>query len=117
MFQLFFWAVFTAIVLIGDYVTGVEVAGLEQDPAGLALWFRWELVTFWLASIGPAFAVSVRRLHDQDKSGLWLLWALLGAIGGIVLTVIMMLKGDEGENLYGQDPRLDESSDATEVFA
>ena len=117
MFQLFFWAVLSAILLIGGYVTGVDIAGLEHDPTGMALWFRRVLVIFWLASLSPAFAVSVRRLHDQDKSGMWLLWVALGGIGVIILAVIMMLKGDEGENLYGYDPRLGESSDDIEVFA
>ena len=44
-----------------------------------------------VAFILPNLAVSVRRLHDINKSGLWLLWWLLMAIGPYIIIVIGVL--------------------------
>ena len=58
-----------------------------------------------LALIIPGIAVGVRRLHDQDKSGWWLLLAFVPIIGGLVLLVFMFLEGTRGPNQYGPDPK------------
>lgn len=54
-----------------------------------------------LAVLIPSIAVGVRRVHDVGKS--W--WFLLIPIYGFVLLVTA---GDEGENLFGADPKLEE---------
>jgi uncharacterized membrane protein YhaH (DUF805 family) len=48
--------------------------------------------------------VSVRRLHDSDKSGWWLLLNLT-AIGGLVLLIFYLLDGTPGANRHGADPK------------
>ena len=53
----------------------------------------------------PGLAVSVRRLHDTNRSGWWLLIALIPVIGAIWLLVLYVLEGDYGENKYGPDPK------------
>ncbi|OYU36106.1 DUF805 domain-containing protein [Novosphingobium sp. PASSN1] len=60
---------------------------------------------FALASLIPALAVSVRRLHDQDRSGWMLLLGLIPFFGGFVLLVFMCLEGTRGANQYGPDPK------------
>jgi uncharacterized membrane protein YhaH (DUF805 family) len=60
---------------------------------------------FALASFIPALAVSVRRLHDQDRSGWLLLLALIPFFGGVALFVLMCLAGTPGSNRYGPDPK------------
>ncbi|MFT3666502.1 DUF805 domain-containing protein [Piscinibacter sp.] len=52
----------------------------------------------------PSLAVTVRRLHDTDRSGWWILIGLVPAIGGIVLLVFTVLAGTPGSNQYGEDP-------------
>lgn len=59
---------------------------------------------FTLATLIPSIAVSVRRLHDTDRSGWWLLIALLPFIGWIVLLVFFVTKGTPGQNRFGPDP-------------
>ncbi len=56
-----------------------------------------------LVNIIPHFTVTVRRLHDTDKSGFW--W-LIGIVpfGWIVLLVFMILPSDPRENSYGPPP-------------
>jgi uncharacterized membrane protein YhaH (DUF805 family) len=53
----------------------------------------------------PALAVSVRRLHDTNRSGWWLLIALIPLIGAIVLLVFMVQDSDPGSNEYGPNPK------------
>ncbi len=49
----------------------------------------------------PSLGLSVRRLHDVNFSGWWVLINLIPLLGYIVLIVIMCLPGTEGENKYG----------------
>lgn len=58
-----------------------------------------------LAVIIPSIAVSVRRLHDTDRSGWWILICLVPIIGAIVLLVFMVLDSKPGENRYGPYPK------------
>lgn len=59
---------------------------------------------FSLAMLVPSLAVAVRRLHDIDRSGWWLLIGLIPFIGGLVLFVFMCLKGTSGDNRFGPNP-------------
>ena len=49
----------------------------------------------------PNLSISVRRLHDIDKTGWWILIGLIPLIGFIVLIIFYVQKGDPGENSYG----------------
>jgi uncharacterized membrane protein YhaH (DUF805 family) len=53
----------------------------------------------------PNLAVSVRRLHDTDRSGWWLLIGLIPLIGTIVLIVFFATEGERQPNAYGPDPK------------
>ncbi len=57
-----------------------------------------------LALLIPALAVQVRRLHDQSKSGWWILISFV-PFGGFVLLYFMFVEGDRGDNQYGPDPK------------
>jgi uncharacterized membrane protein YhaH (DUF805 family) len=67
---------------------------------------------YWLAVLLPSLAVSVRRLHDTDRSGWWLLIALVPLVGAIVLLVFCALEGTRGPNRYGEDPKSQASAEA-----
>lgn len=60
---------------------------------------------YTLAVLIPSIAVSVRRLHDTDRSGWWLLISLIPVIGAIVLLIFMVLDSQTGENQYGPNPK------------
>ena len=57
-----------------------------------------------LAVLIPSIAVTVRRLHDIDRTGWWILMNLVCCIGWIVLLVFNVTPGTEGDNKYGPDP-------------
>jgi len=56
---------------------------------------------YGLAVLVPSIAVGVRRLHDTDKSGWWLLIGLIPCVGIIILIVFLATEGTRGPNRYG----------------
>ena len=52
------------------------------------------------------FVIHVKRCHDLDKSGWFLLWNLVPIIGGLwVIFNLGFLRGTEGHNEFGPDVR------------
>ena len=62
-------------------------------------------VILFLAIIIPTLAVTVRRLHDTNKSGWYYLISFIPFVGPLILFVFTLLEGDRGENNYGSDPK------------
>jgi uncharacterized membrane protein YhaH (DUF805 family) len=92
-----FWWYFLANVLISIVFNIIDaVLGLGMG-AGLGVLG----VIYSLAVLVPGLAVGVRRLHDTDKSGWWLLLALIPIVGIIVLIVFWATDGLPGTNQYG----------------
>ena len=60
---------------------------------------------YTLAVVIPGIAVSVRRLHDTDRSGWWILIGLIPILGGIVILIFMLLDSQPGANQYGPNPK------------
>ena len=58
-----------------------------------------------LAAFLPGLAVSIRRLHDTDRSGWWYLLAFLPIVGWIVLLVFACLDSTPGDNRFGPNPK------------
>lgn len=52
----------------------------------------------------PSVAVSIRRLHDINQSGAWVLISLV-PLGGFVLLILMCTDGTVGPNQYGSNPK------------
>ena len=57
-----------------------------------------------LATAVPAWALTVRRLHDIDRSGRWLWLVLVWPIAVCTLPVMLLWPGSEGPNRYGVPP-------------
>jgi uncharacterized membrane protein YhaH (DUF805 family) len=82
VFELFYWA--------GLFALG---ALLNVSPE-----FGTVLVWIWYVGTGPAhFCVSVRRMHDTDRSGWWIICPFLNLI-------FWCCKGDSGVNRFGPNP-------------
>ena len=63
-------------------------------------------LVYELAVLIPSLAVGVRRLHDTDRSGWWLLIALIPLVGAIILLVFLASDGKPEANQYGLNPKL-----------
>jgi uncharacterized membrane protein YhaH (DUF805 family) len=60
------------------------------------------LYCLWIiASVLPSTAIAVRRLHDVDKSGWWILIDFIPIVGIIVLIVFLATAGNTKGNMYG----------------
>lgn len=102
-----YW-MFTLLFIIVISVTLLLAGGLDAMAGDEGLFgsvFGILLVIFFLASVIPSIAVTVRRLHDQDKSGWWYLISFIPYLGSLVLLVFMCLDGTPGSNKYGPDPK------------
>ncbi|MET0230990.1 MAG: DUF805 domain-containing protein [Rhodanobacteraceae bacterium] len=60
---------------------------------------------YGLVMLVPGIAVSIRRLHDIDRSGWWLLLGLVPFVG-LLLIYFMALDSSGGTNRYGHNPKL-----------
>lgn len=58
-----------------------------------------------LATIVPALAVLIRRLHDTNRSGWWALIGLVPFVGAIILLVFTIEDSSNGANRYGASPK------------
>lgn len=56
-----------------------------------------------IAFLLPGIALSVRRLHDTGRSGLWLLIGFVPIIGVIVLIFFFASDSQSGPNQYNAD--------------
>jgi uncharacterized membrane protein YhaH (DUF805 family) len=69
----------------------------------IGLWFL--LPIYVLAVVIPSLALTIRRLHDTDRSGWWFFIGFVPLVGGIWFFVLMVLEGTKGENQFGPDPK------------
>lgn len=92
------WWLWGVLALLGVALGGsllLAIAGVDPDTASLTM----NLLVLW-----PAIATSVKRWHDRDKSGWWVLINLVPVIGTIwVLIENGMLRGSVGPNRFGED--------------
>jgi uncharacterized membrane protein YhaH (DUF805 family) len=92
-FALFIFLVYIAVVVLAVILASLKIGWLA------ILLYLFVLV----ALIFPYLSVAARRLHDQDKTAVWLLlWFV--PFGGIVLIVFFCLEGTQGPNQYGSAP-------------
>jgi len=91
-----YWWAQLGLFLIG-LVVGF-IAGLLGELAIIVIGI------FYLAIIIPSIALTVRRLHDNDKSGWWILIAFVPILGGLYLFYLFVIKGTTGPNRFGPDP-------------
>ncbi|KUR75422.1 DUF805 domain-containing protein [Novosphingobium sp. FSW06-99] len=88
-------------ILSGAFFTRLPV----YAKVCLVLFGLFVVVTFI-----PSLALQVRRLHDQNRSGWFLLLGfipggtIISRLGNLVLLVFMCIKGTRGPNRFGPDP-------------
>jgi uncharacterized membrane protein YhaH (DUF805 family) len=97
-----FWFFTLFNVLIAVTLAMIDMyTGTFDEEVGLGLLSG----LYALAMIVPSIAVTVRRLHDTDRSGWWYLLVFVPLIGGLVILVFMFLDGTPGSNRFGPNPK------------
>ena len=79
------------------------IALWNQFPSNEDSVFFFQIILLFVVLI-PAFSSGVRRLHDRDKSGWWILINFIPFVGWIILLIMLAEKGTEGPNRFGPYP-------------
>lgn len=97
--EYWFWAL---AVFIASVVANVLDTAMGNGPGVGGVGAVTVLVA--LATFVPSIAVTVRRLHDTGRSGLWWFITFIPFVGVLILLVFTVL--DSGpNNQYGPNPK------------
>jgi uncharacterized membrane protein YhaH (DUF805 family) len=98
-----YWA-FTLLIFLIYGVFAVVDRVVVDSPADGLIADAVKLLILG-GSLVPCFAVCVRRMHDQDRSGWFVLLWFVPVVGPFIALVMTLLPGTDGDNRYGDDPR------------
>jgi uncharacterized membrane protein YhaH (DUF805 family) len=101
--EYWYTALFNAILIIPFYL--IAIWGLTSNSTTLTVVGSLVYIVVAVSTLIPGLAVSVRRLHDLNKSGWNYLIGLIPFIGGIILLVWFFTDGNRFTNNYGDDPK------------
>ncbi|MDA3864777.1 MAG: DUF805 domain-containing protein [Deltaproteobacteria bacterium] len=79
------------------------VISLLEQMAGMQISVLSLLYSIFI--LIPGLAVSVRRLHDTNKSGWFILLSLIPIAGFIILLIFFAEEGNSGPNRFGPSPK------------
>ncbi|PAF54323.1 hypothetical protein BKH42_02135 [Helicobacter sp. 13S00482-2] len=80
----------------GDEITFNKIMAFSMG-IGIPLVLVYDIAIFI-----PNISLTVRRLHDINLSGWLCLLFLIPYIGSLILFIMTLIKGTEGENKYGE---------------
>jgi uncharacterized membrane protein YhaH (DUF805 family) len=86
------------VLVILSIILGVVTQNLYLG----AIIYMLVTIGYGLYILIPNFALMVRRLHDQGKSGAWVLISLVPIVGPIIILVLLFLQGNPYANQYGE---------------
>jgi uncharacterized membrane protein YhaH (DUF805 family) len=94
--EYWYWVLFVILLSAAAGLVDVAIAGTSGFSVIGAL--------VSLGTFLPSLAVAVRRFHDRDQSGWWILIGLIPLVGIILLIVWFCQRGSVGPNRFGADP-------------
>ena len=98
-----FW-MFTLVTLVTAFALGLLDVLLFRDAVfsdGTGVLFN----LYWLATLIPGLALTVRRLHDTGRSGWYLLFSLVPLAGAVLLLIYTTNDSTVGTNKWGLNPK------------
>lgn len=105
-------ALFYSLAVFIIFILGIMITGTTNSGESALPYIVFAFSTIYiLAAFIPGLSLAVRRLHDTDQSGKFLLVALLGIIPivgwivNIILLVNFCTEGDLRTNKYGPSPK------------
>lgn len=100
-----YWSFIIALNFV--FLVLILISSADQSNALMAI-----VILSYLVLIIPQLAVSVRRLHDSNRSGWWVAGLLvvgpipgIGLIAYVVFLIMTVLPGTTGPNRFGHDPK------------
>ena len=104
MFGLFYMIIMIVLTIL-DNMTGLAFTIPTGYGEDVSMGYGWLYCIGGLIHFVPAIAVTIRRLHDQDKSGWYCLISFIPFVGVIWLLVLLCTEGNKGTNRFGSDPK------------
>jgi len=96
-----YYIVLTVVFMVPFVILGGS-AGENGEPSSAALIF---LLVAMVPLVWMQLAIAVKRWHDRDKSGWWVLISFVPFIGGLwYLIECGFLQGTQGPNRFGNAP-------------
>ena len=106
--EFWYFALVNFLIFIPLAIVGLILAAIAGGSSSNTTWlilFIVPLILYGLFIFIPALAVTIRRLHDTNRSGWWYLITFVPWVGSIILFVFEVLDGTPGPNPYGPDPK------------
>ena len=92
-----FSGILAALALVALLIDGAVAESGEKEPGGIV--FGVLILVHFL----PGLAVTVRRLHDTDRTG-WLVLLNCLPVLNLIVLAFMFMRGTPGPNRFGPDP-------------
>lgn len=90
-----YWLASIGLSVVSLLISAVVIGVKLPEESSLV-----SLITLW-----PSLAIAVKRCHDRDRTGWFLLVVLIPFVGAIwALIELGFLRGTVGPNRFGQDP-------------
>ena len=99
--EFWFWVLLNALVPFCSVFLIVLISGKPFDSLSSQDFWEGLYGIFLLSLLIPNLARIVRRLHDTNKSGKYLFFALIPLVGNLLLITWCCTKGDVGPNRFG----------------
>jgi uncharacterized membrane protein YhaH (DUF805 family) len=97
-----YWFFYLFIIVFSIFI-GI-ISGISESYVSGSV-FSFISSLFYLAVFLPSFSVSVRRLHDTNRSGWMLLIWLIPFFGLLWVGILLCFASDKGTNRFGENPQ------------
>ena len=104
--EYWFFVLFNTLILfVLGAIDGLTGGSPDTDSGIAALG-----VIYIMAAFIPGLSVTVRRLHDTDRTGWWFLMAFIPIVGHLLLFVFTLQDSTSGTNRFGESPKVSDLS-------
>ena len=97
--EYWFFFLFYVLIMVALSIVGAVLGESGSMISGILIGI------FVLGTIVPMIAVTVRRLHDTDRSGWFFLVTFIPAVGSFILLYFCVLDSQAGTNRFGPNPK------------
>lgn len=94
-----------AFIVVVTTLVSVIYGDYRNAPPVITMTFGTAFLGCYLAIIWIQLALGVKRLHDREMSGWWLLLSFVPFGGFILLVMLGFLDGTQGPNRFGPSPK------------
>ncbi|MFY9243120.1 MAG: DUF805 domain-containing protein [Polaribacter sp.] len=103
LFHLIIVSILVSLIVLSS--DGFFSARYSSEPQAPSIFLIILLVLYILGTFLPGLAVTVRRLHDTNKSGWWYLISFVPYIGSFIILIFTCMDSYPRQNQWGENPK------------